>query len=122
MAITLKRIYDKPEDEDGLRVLVERLWPRGLSKKDAKVDLWVKDAAPSTELRKWFGHDASKWKEFRKRYYEELENKPDVVGKLREILKRDEQIIFVFASRERKYNNSAALKEYLESRTDNQAA
>jgi len=118
----LKRIYDKPEAEDGLRVLVERLWPRGLSKKDAKVDLWVKDAAPSTELRKWFGHDASKWTEFRKRYYEELDNNPDVVEKLREILKRSEQVTFVFASRERKYNNSAALKEYLESRPDNHAA
>jgi uncharacterized protein YeaO (DUF488 family) len=122
MKIHLKRIYDKPEAEDGLRVLVERLWPRGLSKKDAKVDQWVKDAAPSTELRKWFGHDASKWKEFRKRYYEELDNKPDVVEKLLEILKRDEQVTFVFASREKKYNNSAALKEYLESRPDNQAA
>lgn len=122
MAIILKRIYDKPEADDGLRVLVERLWPRGLSKKDANVDLWVKDAAPSTELRKWFGHDASKWKEFRKRYYEELDKKPDVVGKLREILKRDQQVTFVFASRERKYNNSAALKDYLESGPDNQAA
>ena len=122
MAIILKRIYDKPEADDGLRVLVERLWPRGLSKKDAKVDLWVKDAAPSRELRKWFGHDASKWKEFRKRYYEELDNNPDAVEKLRALLKRSEQVTFVFASRERKYNNSAALKEYLESRPDNHAA
>jgi uncharacterized protein YeaO (DUF488 family) len=122
MKIHLKRIYDKPDVEDGLRVLVERLWPRGLSKKDAKVDLWMKEAAPSTELRKWFGHDASKWKEFRKRYYEELDNNPDVVEKLQGILKRDEQVTFVFASRERKYNNSAALKEYLETHPDNQAA
>lgn len=116
MRIILKRIYDKPDVEDGLRILVERLLPRGLSKKDAKVDQWVKGAAPSTELRKWFGHDASKWKEFRKRYYQELDKKPDVVEKLLKILKRNEQITFVFASRERKYNNSAALKDYLESR------
>lgn len=121
MGIMLKRLYDKPNAEDGLRVLVERLWPRGLSKNDAKVDLWVKDAAPSTELRNWFGHDASKWKEFRKRYYEELDHNPDVVEKLRELLKRNEQVTFVFASRERKYNNSAALKDYLESRPDTHA-
>lgn len=121
MAVKLKRIYDKPEDDDGLRVLVERLWPRGLSKKDARVDLWVKDAAPSTELRKWFSHDPSKWKEFKKRYYGELDKKREVVERLLEILKRNEQITLVFASRERECNNSAALKEYLDTLPDNQA-
>ncbi len=72
MPIKLKRVYEKPEEADGVRILVERLWPRGLSKEKAKVDIWLKEDAPSTELRKWFGHDPEKWKEFKKRYYTEL--------------------------------------------------
>ena len=72
MSIRIKRAYEKPDGEDGTRILVDRLWPRGLTKENTKVDLWLKDIAPSTELRKWFAHDPSKWAEFRSRYREEL--------------------------------------------------
>ena len=79
MKVNLKRVYEKPAKEDGIRVLVDRLWPRGLTKQKAKIDLWLKDIAPSNELRKWFGHDPEKWKEFRKRYQKELkENKEQI--------------------------------------------
>ena len=114
MRIKLKRVYEKPEDTDGVRILVERLWPRGLSKEKAKVDIWLKDAAPSTDLRKWFSHDPEKWEEFRKRYYSELENKHDVVKQLID-LKEKENITFVYASKEENHNNAVALKEYAES-------
>lgn len=115
MSIKLKRVYDKPEAADGLRILVERLWPRGLSKKDAKVDMWPKDLAPSTELRKWFGHDPAKWEEFRKRYFEELGKQKEAVGELLKAV-HEKNVTFVYASKEEKYNNSQALKEYLERR------
>ena len=81
MSIRLKRVYDESSSEDGQRVLVDRLWPRGLKKEAARVDLWVKDLAPSDELRKWFGHDPGKWDEFRKRYYAELGGKADQIQK-----------------------------------------
>jgi len=70
--IKVKRVYEPPSEDDGVRVLVDRLWPRGLSRESAKVDLWLRDAAPSDELRRWFGHDPSKWNEFKRRYFEEL--------------------------------------------------
>jgi len=72
MIKAVKRVYDKPAKEDGMRILVDRLWPRGLTKQKAAIDLWMKDIAPSTELRKWFGHDPDKWSEFRKKYLQEL--------------------------------------------------
>jgi len=112
MPIKLKRIYEEPIASDGTRVLVERLWPRGLSKEKARVDLWLKDAAPSTELRKWFNHDPSKWEEFKARYFKELESNPKVLGPILEIL-RIGTITFVFASKEETHNNSAALREYI---------
>ncbi|TFG77747.1 MAG: DUF488 domain-containing protein [Thermodesulfobacteriales bacterium] len=113
MTIKLKRIYEEPETSDGIRILVERLWPRGLSKEKAKVDIWLKDAAPSTELRKWFGHDPEKWEEFKKRYYNELLQKERLLkDTLEDILK--ENITFVYASKEEEFNNAVALKEYVE--------
>ena len=113
MTIKLKRAYDKPEGSAGVRVLVERLWPRGLSKRDAGVDIWLKDAAPSTELRKWYSHDPSKWGEFRRRYYKELEQNPGALKELLEIIEKSE-ITFVYASREERYNSANALKEYID--------
>lgn len=115
MAIKLKRVYEKPLASDGKRVLVERLWPRGLSKDKARVDLWLKDTAPSTELRKWFDHDPSKWGEFKKRYFAELDANPDVLKPILE-MHGNETVTFVFASKEETYNNSAALREYLKLR------
>ena len=115
MPIVLKRVYEPPESSDGFRVLVERLWPRGLSKKDARVDLWLKDAAPSTELRRWFGHDEEKWIEFRRRYFEELEGRAAAIEPVLERA-RDGAVTFVFASRETRYNNAVALKEFVAKR------
>jgi uncharacterized protein YeaO (DUF488 family) len=80
--IKIKRTYDKPETEDGFRILVDRIWPRGLKKTDVQMDLWQKDIAPSSPLRKWFKHDESKWNEFKNRYYQELKNKKDSIGLL----------------------------------------
>lgn len=113
MNIKIKRVYDKPEAGDGVRILVERLWPRGLAKKDAQVDKWLKDIAPSIELRKWFSHDPSKWEEFRKRYYRELDKNRDEVNELLGITVGN-AVTFVYGSREKEYNSASALKSYLE--------
>ncbi len=113
MTIFLKRAYEDPADSDGKRILVERLWPRGIKKEKAKFDEWLKDIAPSPELRKWYSHDASKWTEFKKRYWKELDNKKELISKLTKEAKQD-KITFVFGSKEEKLNSAAALKEYLE--------
>ena len=113
MAIKLKRAYEKPGPEDGLRILVERLWPRGISKKDAGLDAWMKDVAPSNELRKWYGHDPEKWTEFKKRYFAELDGEKDAVDELRKTVK-GKNVTFVYGSKEEKLNSAAALREYLE--------
>lgn len=112
MAIALKRVYDPPARADGKRVLVERLWPRGVSKDRARVDLWLKDAAPSHELRRWFSHDPAKWPEFKQRYFAELDHDPGVLDPLRPLLGNG-SVTFVYASREREFNNAVALKEYV---------
>lgn len=110
--IKVKRVYDEPSSDDGVRVLVDRLWPRGLSKESARIDLWLKDVAPSDELRKWFNHDASKWEEFKRRYFKELENNK-AVNELINLL-RDRRTITLLYSAKSPYNNATALKEYLE--------
>ncbi|HJU87391.1 MAG TPA: DUF488 family protein [Gemmatimonadota bacterium] len=113
MRISLKRVYEPPARSDGLRVLVERLWPRGLSKEDAKIDLWAKEAAPSAELRRWFDHRPDRWPEFKRRYFRELDSRDDALQPLHEHV-RAGHVTFVFASRETRFNNAVALKEYLE--------
>jgi uncharacterized protein YeaO (DUF488 family) len=115
VAISLKRAYDPPARTDGCRILVERLWPRGLTKQKARIDLWAKDAAPSTELRRWFGHDPDKWTEFKRRYFGELQEQEDAVQAIRARV-RAGHVTFVFASREPRFNNAVALKEYLDRR------
>ena len=111
--IRAKRIYDAPEKGDGLRILVDRLWPRGLSKERAAVDLWLKDLAPSDALRKWFGHEPDRWPEFKARYHRELE-------RYREPLKhfvahgREDAITLLFAAKDERRNNAVALVEYLQ--------
>ncbi len=115
MKIHVKRVYDAPGPRDGTRILIDRLWPRGLSKAKAEVDVWIKEIAPSTELRRWYGHDAQKWAEFRKRYHAELDETPDVARELMSHAKK-EQVTLLFGSREERLNNAFALKEYLESR------
>ncbi|HHT9111771.1 MAG: DUF488 domain-containing protein [Planctomycetes bacterium] len=111
--ITLKRVYEKPSKGDGFRILVERLWPRGITKERASVDLWLKDVAPGTELRKWFGHDPAKWEQFCKRYRVELEQNKDAVNLLKQKSKEG-TITLVYAARDEKHNSAVALKEILE--------
>ena len=113
MPISLKRVYETSSRSDGYRILVERLWPRGLSKQNAKIDLWPKDAAPSTELRRWFSHEQSKWAEFKRRYFKELHARQNALHPILERV-RSGQVTFVFASRESRFNNAVALKEYVE--------
>lgn len=113
MQIRLRRAYDPPESEDGLRILVERLWPRGLTRERAAIDHWPKEIAPSPALRKWYGHDPSKWAEFRTRYRAELRSNPDGIAMVREWLDNG-PVTFVFGSRETRMNSAAVLKEYLE--------
>lgn len=115
MTILLKRAYEKPDSSDGKRILVERLWPRGLRKEDAKIDEWLKDIAPSPQLRKWYSHDPQKWAEFKKRYWSELDEKKDVVRKL-EVESIGLKVTFLFGSKETKLNSATALKEYLETK------
>ena len=113
ITIRIKRVYEKPDEADGRRILVDRLWPRGLSKDRAKVDVWLKEIAPSTELRRWYGHDPNKWTEFKRRYAAELDAKPGIVEELlREV--RTGVVTFLYSSREKQLNNAVALKEYLE--------
>lgn len=116
MAISLKRVYEEPSPADGCRVLVERLWPRGVPKDAARVDLWAREAAPSTELRQWFGHEAAKWDEFRRRYFAELASRPEALEEIRECL-AEGPVTFVFAAREERFNNAVALADYLERRS-----
>jgi uncharacterized protein YeaO (DUF488 family) len=113
--IRLKRVYEKPSRRDGLRILVDRLWPRGLTKDRAAVDLWLKGVAPSTELRKWFGHDATKWKPFQVRYRKELR---DSKGGL-ELLKRKAKtrtVTLLYGARDEEHNEAQVLKKVLEGR------
>jgi uncharacterized protein YeaO (DUF488 family) len=112
--IRLKRAYEPPKKEDGFRILVDRLWPRGVSKNSARIDLWPKEIAPSPELRKWFGHDPSKWTEFRKRYFREIRNQPEAVARLEELMRKG-PVTLVYGAKDERRNNAVALKEYLES-------
>lgn len=113
MVIKLKRAYEVPESGDGFRVLVDRLWPRGVSKSTARIDLWLKEIAPSTALRKWFGHDPSKWTKFRDRYFKELDNNPEVVEQLRAYVDQG-MVTLVYGAKDKEHNDAIALKEYLE--------
>lgn len=111
--IRLKRVYERPSGDDGLRVLVDRLWPRGVSKQDAAADLWVKDAAPSADLRRWYGHDARRWRQFRARYRAELASRPDVLQMLGELRRRG-PVTLLFAAHDEARSNAAVLREVLE--------
>jgi len=113
MSIAIKRIYEDAAKSDGQRVLVDRLWPRGVSKDKAALDDWAKDVAPSDDLRKWFGHDPEKWKEFRKRFKSELDDNEDAWKPLLERA-RNGDLTLVYAARDEEHNNAVALKAYLE--------
>ncbi len=113
MSVQLKRIYEPPGKSDGARVLVERLWPRGVSKQNAKLALWARELAPSTELRKWFDHEPARWDEFKGRYFAELDARREALEPLLALTSAG-PVTFVFASREEKLNNAVALREYIE--------
>jgi uncharacterized protein YeaO (DUF488 family) len=110
----LKRAYEKPSLNDGFRVLVERLWPRGLNKENAQLDLWLKDVSPSPELRQWYGHDPAKWTEFQNRYRAELKEKKSELNLLKD-KSRGETVTLVYAARDQEHNSALVLKKVLDS-------
>ena len=112
-AITVKRAHDAPDRSDGCRVLVDRIWPRGVSREAAALDGWIKDVAPSTELRRWFGHDPARWDEFKRRYFDELADRPGPVGEVLATCSGG-TLTLVFGAKDRDHNNAVALREYLE--------
>ena len=116
MEIKIKRSYNSPSNDDGYRILVDRLWPRGISKKKAKIDFWPKELAPSTELRRWYGHDPEKWSEFKSRYFAELDDNPELVNELLEYVRKG-TVTFTYSLKEHRLNNAVALKKYVESST-----
>lgn len=120
-AIKLKRVYDLPEADDGRRILVDRLWPRGLSRQKGKIDLWLKEIAPSDELRRWFGHEPARWPEFCERYMAELEGAAPLMEGLRKEATKG-SITLLYAARDREHNNAVLLKRLLDEGADRSAA
>jgi uncharacterized protein YeaO (DUF488 family) len=112
MELKIKRVYEEPDNKDGMRILVDRLWPRGLTKQRASIDLWLKDIAPTTKLRKWFGHDPDKWKEFRKRYNDELKKNTDQVEIVKKQLKKG-TVTLVYGAKDEEHNEALVLKGFL---------
>ena len=113
VSIYVKRVYEDPSPDDGFRVLVDRVWPRGMSKEHAKIDLWAKTAAPSTALRQWFAHDPAKWDEFRKRYRAELAGNPTPVEELRAVLRDKKKVTLVYGAKDEQHNQALVLREIL---------
>jgi uncharacterized protein YeaO (DUF488 family) len=112
--IKIKRIYDQPAKEDGYRILIDRLWPRGMTKENAKIDLWLREVAPSDDLRKWFHRDPEKWEEFRSKYENELKTKQDLLHKIKQFEKQKGTITLLYSARNEKRNNAVALSGSLE--------
>lgn len=115
MKILLKRIYEPAEDSDGFRVLVDRLWPRGESKEKAAIDIWLKDLAPSAELRKWFNHEAEKWDGFQKKYRQELDANPGAVAEFAQAAKGKRTVTLLYGAKDAQHNQAVVLREYLAS-------
>jgi|SRR5690625_4318370 len=113
MEIRIKRAYEKAANADGRRVLLDRLWPRGVKKEDARIHYWAKDLAPSTELRKWFGHDPAKWAEFKKRYLAEIRANKEGLSKLHDELKDAKRMTLVYGARDEEHNNAVVMAAYL---------
>jgi uncharacterized protein YeaO (DUF488 family) len=115
--VNVKRVYEQPADADGTRVLVDRVWPRGLTKQRAAVDVWLKEIAPSADLRKWFGHDPSRWKEFEARYRAELDKNGAAIDRLRELIDKG-PVTLLYGAHDEAHNNAVALRAYLDSKRD----
>jgi len=113
MKVKIKRAYEAPVKDDGFRILVDRLWPRGLTKEKAQVDLWLKEIGPSNELRQWFGHDPARWEEFRRRYREELADKADLLAEIKQHLKRG-PVTLIYSARDEEHNQAVVLQEWLD--------
>ncbi len=113
MLVKIKRVYEPSEPTDGKRVLIDRLWPRGLTKEKAKIDLWLKEIAPTTQLRKWFNHDPAKWPEFRQRYREEIQKNLTSVKKLQQLLKAG-PVTLVYGAKDQEHNDAVVLQQYLQ--------
>ena len=114
-SINVKRVYDGRNRNDGVRILVDRIWPRGMSKEDAALDYWFKEVAPSSDLRKWFDHDPDKWPEFRRRYQQELKDEqPEDLEELKACVEENDTVTLLFGSKETEHNNAVALAEFLE--------
>ena len=113
MTLRLKRVYESAESGDGKRILVDRLWPRGVSKDEAKVDLWLKAVAPSPDLRRWFGHDPEKWAEFRRRYRNELEENVAAVDELKKAIGRSKATL-LYGAKDQEHNHAIVLKDFIE--------
>jgi uncharacterized protein YeaO (DUF488 family) len=111
----LKRVYDPPSQDDGVRVLVDRLWPRGLKREAAEIDLWLKEVAPSGELRRWFGHEPSRWAEFQERYRAELAKNSESIATLRDLMKGRKTLTLLFAAKDEEHNNAVALRDFISS-------
>lgn len=118
--VRLKRAYEPASSSDGMRVLIDRLWPRGVKKADAKIDEWMKDIAPSSELRKWFGHDPARWPEFRKRYAAEIKEHPEPLQRLR-ALAREGTLTLVFSASDEEHNNAVVLRDMILDQSGRQA-
>ena len=113
MKTKIKRVYEKPAKEDGFRILADRLWPRGLTKEKASVDLWLKEIAPTTELRKWFGHDPEKWNEFKKKYVAELKKNKETVSILKEKIKEG-TVTILYGARDEEHNEALVILDFLD--------
>jgi uncharacterized protein YeaO (DUF488 family) len=114
LMIKIKRIYEHVAEEDGFRILVDRLWPRGVKKKAARINLWLKDVAPSNELRKWFAHDPEKWEDFKKKYAEELSAKQPSLKEIRQMEKEKGTVTLLYSAKDVEHNNAVALQSVLE--------
>jgi uncharacterized protein YeaO (DUF488 family) len=111
--ILLKRIYEPYSKQDGYRILIDRLWPRGISKEKAHLDFWLKDIAPSTELREWFNHEEKKWEEFKKKYMKELKKNEEATSQLKEILKKHKKVTILFGAKDEEHNQAVVIEEFL---------
>ncbi len=114
--IKIKRVYEKPAKDDGWRVLVDRLWPRGMKKESARLDLWMKDVAPSEALRKWFGHEPERWKEFERKYRSELLKKKDLLAELKKMAKEHGTLTLVYGAKDEEHNQAVVIADALKSR------
>jgi len=112
--LKIKRVYEEPAKNDGFRVLVDRLWPRGLTKQQASIDLWLKDVSPSNELRTWFSHDPTKWAEFQKKYKAELKEKDTLLKSIQTLEKEKKSVTLTYGAKDTRHNNAVVLKDVLD--------